>query len=205
MTHRTNVLVLVAAGLALVAPMLAQEPGKTACTPDDVAAAIARTAAVGPYHSHLKPLVGKWRVQGRFRMAADAPWQEHKSDCTVDAALGGRFVEQRYKGEPMFGGTTPFEGIGFLGYDNDKQKYVSVWLDNMDTMIMTSVGTCDDAGKTLTFRSADFTCPVTKQNTYVKFVYQIEGKDRYVLRMYSPGPDGKEFEGMELVHTRANT
>jgi hypothetical protein len=194
-----------AVGLVLAAPMLAQDPTKSTPTPDEMKQALTKASALGPQHAQLKPLAGKWNIVGKCRMGPDAAWQEHKDTCTADLILGGRFLQQQYKGDAMFGMPTPFEGTGFIGYDNQKQKFVSVWMDNMGTMVLTSEGTSDDSGKTITFRSADYTCPITGQKTYTKTVYQIEGNDKFVMKMYGPGPDGKEFQTMELVHTRSTT
>src|SRR5262245_21194910 len=142
MRHRTSILVMVAFGLALVAPMLAQDPAKAGGSPDEMMKAMLKAAAVGPHHGHLRQLAGKWSIQGKYRMAPDTPWQDHKSECTTEAVLGGRFLERNYKGEPMLGVPGPFEGIGFLGYDNEKQKYISFWVDNLGTMMLTAEGTC---------------------------------------------------------------
>ncbi len=163
--------------------------------------AFAKIAAPGPHHEHLEALQGAWSVAGKFRMTPDQPWEEQNSEGKSELVLGGRFLHQHYEGGPMMGMPEAFEGLGFIGYDNQKQKYVYAWIDSMGTMIMIGEGTCDAAGKTITFRS-DFVSPFTNQKTYMTSVYKVEGPDRYVHSMFGPGPDGKDFQMVELVHTR---
>jgi len=155
----------------------------------------------GEHHVHMEALVGDWNITGKFKMTPDAPWTESKSTCHAEWVLGNRFIMQRIKGEPMPGMPMAFEGIGFLGYDNMTKKHISSWLDNMGTMIMGGEGECSDAGKTITFMSK-YLDPMTKKDSWMKSVYRIESPDRYVLQMYGPGPDGKEFMSMELTQVR---
>ena len=163
-----------------------------------------KLAAPGEYHNYLKPLVGKWQTLGKFRMAPEAPWMESKGSGETEAILGGRFISSKYTSPPMMGAPQPFEGRGLIGYDNQKKKYVSTWVDNMGTMIMAAEGTSEDQGKTFTFKS-NFFDAMTGKDSWMRSVYKVESPDKYVLEMYMPGPDGKEFLGMTIDHTRVKT
>ncbi len=88
-----------------------------------------------------------------------------------------------------------FEPLTFI------EDWPYAWIDSMGTMIRIGEGTCDASGKTITFRS-DFLSPFTNQKTCMTSVYKVEGPDRYVHDMFGPGADGKEFQMVELVHTR---
>jgi hypothetical protein len=156
----------------------------------------------GEHHGHLKPMAGTWNIAGKFRMSPDMPWTESNSMSESKWILGGRFLSQSVKGDPMPPMPENFEGFGLIGYDNMQQKYISTWCDNMGTMIMMSEGDCDKSGKIITMRGDHKDC-MTGQDTYMRSVYKLESPDRYVLEMYMPGPDGKEFLGMTLTHTRA--
>lgn len=161
-----------------------------------------KLASPGAHHDQLKPLAGKWETVGKFRMDPAAPWTETKSKATIEWVLGGRFLTQKVMGDPMMPGEPPFEGFGILGYDNQAQKFVSTWMDNMGTMIMTADGTADAAGKVITFKG-DFMDPMTNQKTWMKTVYKIESNDKFMIEMYGPDQAGKEYLAMELTHTRA--
>lgn len=160
-----------------------------------------KMASPGEQHAILKSMEGKWSITGKFRMAPEAPWEESKSESTVTMILGGRFLKQEVKGEPMMGMETPFEGFGLLGYDNQSKKHTSVWMDNMGTMTMIGEGEASADGKTISYMTK-CTDPMTNQPTWMKTVYKIEGPDKYTMTMSGPDAAGKEFVMMELTHTR---
>jgi hypothetical protein len=113
--------------------------------------------------------------------------------------MDGRLLEDHTTGtfEKM-----PFTGLGHVGYDNMKKKYVSTWMDNMGTAIMMSEGTYDAATKTFTYTGE---MPDPMQGKYVKSrtTEKMVDKDHWVMSMYSTGADGKEVQGMEISYTRA--
>jgi hypothetical protein len=146
-------------------------------------------------------MVGDWKIAGKFRMTPDAPWMESKSESHSEMIMDGRFLVQKVKGEPMMGMPTPFEGFGVTGYDNMKQKYQNVWMDNMGTMMMVSEGTCSSDGKEITYMSK-MPDPMSGQDVDVKMVYKVESPGRHIMEMHSPGPDGKMFMNMELTYTK---
>ena len=88
-----------------------------------------KLAAPGEHHAHLEMMAGNWQQANRMRMGPDAPWIESKSTSSAEFILGGRFLTQTYKGEAMMGSPQPFEGFGIMGFDNQKAKYTSLWLD----------------------------------------------------------------------------
>ena len=76
----------------------------------------------------------------------NAPPMETSGSTETEMILGGRFLVDHTTGE--FNGQK-FEGMGISGYDNIKQKYISVWLDTMGTGMMTAEGQADAKGKVL--------------------------------------------------------
>ena len=95
----------------------------------------------------------------------------------------------------------PFEGMGFIGYDNYREKHIDFWIDNFGTLMLTGEGACSDAGKTVTmFTTADD--PISKTRKTFRTVYSFPSAGRYTLEMYDTGPDGKEFRTLEIIHTR---
>ncbi|MHC2069598.1 DUF1579 family protein [Bremerella sp. T1] len=102
---------------------------------------MAKLGAPGEPHMHLQEMVGKyktvstWIVPGKEQESVDDGTAEFKS------ILGGRFVTQEFKS--TYNGET-MEGFGILGYDNAKQKFVGIWLDNMSTHILRTEGTLDE-------------------------------------------------------------
>jgi len=181
------------------APPAGQQPSS-----DDMAKMMemmTQLAAPGAPHKALEGLVGEWTAVGKYRMDPAQPWADTKGTAHNETALGGRFVLLHYKGEGMMGMPGEFEGMGSIGYDNSKKKYVSAWMDSMGTMIMTGEGTADGGGKTFTLKS-EFVDPMSNQPSWMKTVYKIEGPDKYVLSLLAPDMSGKEYEMFNLVHTR---
>src|SRR5690349_7999815 len=109
---------------------------------------MAKLATPGPAHEHLKSCVGTWKATVKMYMGGQPQVSEGTSEMHM--ADGGRFLEQSYKGTFM---GQPFEGHGFTGYDNQKNVYQSVWMDNTSTGMTVSEGTWDDASKSLISKS----------------------------------------------------
>jgi hypothetical protein len=152
----------------------------------------------GEHHKHLQGLIGSWDAKTRWRPAPGAPVQESTGEAKHSWVLGGRFVHLTYESKFM---EQPFSGIGYIGYDNYKQKYVSVWMDSMGTLMETAQGTSDAAGKVITLRG-EYDDPVSGKTKTPKSIYRFTSPNQYVLEMYDTGPDGKEFKALEVVHAR---
>jgi hypothetical protein len=148
-------------------------------------------------HKVLDTLVGDWDYTIKWWMSPDAKPEESEGTSEIKSIMGGRFIEQAVQGTSM---GQPFEGMGIMGYDNEKKQYQSVWIDNMGTGIMTGSGNYDPNTKTLTDQGT-FSCPAEGQKSY-RGVTKIKDKDNFTYEWYMTGPGGKEFRAMEIVYTR---
>jgi hypothetical protein len=160
--------------------------------------AMMKLAIPGPQHEAMKAMAGTFKADCSMTMNPSAPPEKSTGMSENELILGGRFMQQKFKGE-MSG--QPFEGIGFTGYDNFKKKYVSTWMDSMGTMMMVSEGTADASGKVLTLMS-EMPDPVSGKMMKCRMVTTIESNDKHNMVMYAPGPDGKEMNCMSIVYTR---
>src|SRR5204863_3530609 len=59
--------------------------------------------------------------------------------------LGGNFLQESFKGKFM---GKDFAGIGMIGYDPARKKYVTTWHDSMSLSTMIMHGTYDEDKKT---------------------------------------------------------
>ena len=148
-------------------------------------------------HKVLDPLVGDWDYSIKWWMSPDAAPEESKGTSSIKWIMGGRFIEQSVEGTSM---GQPFEGMGIMGYDNEKKQYQSIWIDNMGTGVMTGSGSYDPTTKTLTDQGT-FSCPAEGEKSY-RGVLKMIDNDNFTYEWYMPGPDGKEFRAMEIVYTR---
>jgi hypothetical protein len=151
----------------------------------------------GSAHKALEPLVGSWNVEVKQWMSPDAPPTTTKGTSKATWAMGGRFVQEEFKGEFM---GKPFRGLSFTGYDNTKQRYNNVWMDDMHTAIFTSEGEGENGGKVVTLEGS-YDCPLTgEKNKAMKQVIRVISRDKHVLEMYDPGKGNART--MEITYTR---
>lgn len=148
-------------------------------------------------HKVLETLVGDWDYSIKWWMSPDAKPEESTGASSIKWIMGGRFIEQSVAGTSM---GQPFEGMGIMGYDNEKKQYQSVWIDNMGTGIMTGSGSYDPNTKTLTDQGK-FSCPAEGEKSY-RAVLKIIDNDNFTYEWYMTDPEGKEFRAMKIVYTR---
>jgi hypothetical protein len=185
--------------LALLAVVPASSQDKKAeGQPLDLEAYL-KLAEPGPQHKLLEPLVGTWTYKAKLWMDPSKPPTESTGTCERKWILGNRYLEEHIKGDEK---DRPFAGRGLIGYDNGQKKYVTAWVDNMGSGIMTSTGTADSTGKVFTYHSESFD-PVMKKMVKGRDVLTIESADRHRMEAYRVLPDGKEMKVLELTVTRA--
>ena len=152
-------------------------------------------ATPGTAHKVLEPMVGDWTYTSKMWEAPKAKAEESTGTATMKWALGGRFIEQEFKGQAM---GQPFEGRGFIGYNNVDKTYETTWFDNMMTSTMFSRNaTFETRSKTLK-DSGLMTCPMSENH---KREYRAEWKlEKNSLRytMWTKDDGGKEFKQMEI-------
>lgn len=155
-------------------------------------------ASPGPEHDYFKHLEGEWNTETTFWMAPGAPPTTTLGKATATFILGGRFLQSEFTGDFM---GMPFQGLGIDGYDRIQEKFVSVWMDSMGTMIMTMEGSLDKGGKVLKMVS-EYIDPMTRKPTKAKTTTTIVSKKKHKFEYFTPGPDGKFFRAMEMIYTR---
>jgi Protein of unknown function (DUF1579) len=151
----------------------------------------------GPEHKVLEPLVGAWRAKAKIYLDPSKPPQDAEGVMMRKWIMDGRFLQEEFDGK-LFGMT--FKGMGVMGYDPQKKKYVSSWVDNMTLSIMTSTGDYDAKTKTLTSYSEQNDPSGMKVKT--RDVVRIIDNDHHVLEMYRTPEKGKETKMMEVDMVR---
>jgi len=193
-------LLVVIAALAIGADEKAKKTAPAAGKMDEKAMMemMAKYSTPGAEHKKLESFVGSWDTTVKMWMDPNAPAQESKGKAENKMALGGRFLEQNYEGTFM---NQPFTGMGYTGYDLYKKQYVGAWMDSMGTTIMSSTGTADPSGKTMTFTGTmdDY---MTGKKANFKEVITVVDDDHHTFEMWWPAPDGKMFKTMEINYTR---
>jgi hypothetical protein len=182
--------VFLAAALLLVSlPVLAQDAA--------MMEAMQKAGTPGDMQKKLDVFVGTWNTKVTFWMAPAAPAMSTQGTSENRWIMGGRFLEQRFKGDMM---GMPFEGLGYTGYDNVKKQYWGTWMDNMSTAMMMSTGWSPDA-KTFMF-TGSMADPMTGKDARMEERLTVVDSDHHVMEMWGPGPDGSMYRNMEIQYTR---
>lgn len=154
----------------------------------------------GAEHAQLaEHFVGTWDTTQTMWMDPEAPPMTVTGKSDDTAALDGRQVHTHYDSEFM---GQPYKGVGYMGYDNVRGHYTSVWMDNMSTGMMISVGEYDPATSTYTFRG-EMADPMNDgATTPIRQTVRIVDADHHVLEMYEPR-GGEEVRTMQIEYARA--
>ena len=152
----------------------------------------------GKEHEMMAQSNGAWAADITMWMDPSAPPKKSTGTTTNTMVLGGRYQQGTHKG--TYDGM-PMEGISTLAFDNAKKVYVSTWIDNMGTGMMVGEGPWDEASKSVTIKGK-MVNPATGKEEDFKEVFSIVDNDHQVMKMYCNGPDGKEFQTMEIKYSR---
>ena len=159
-----------------------------------------KLGAPGENHKLLEPFVGNWKATVKFWMTPEGKPEESQGTSNNHWILDGRFVQQDFKGTSM---GQPFEGLGFMGYDNIRGEFSSLWMDNMATGIMVGAGQYDTGAKAFN-GNATVSCPMTgEKNRSMRTVCKVVDANHLTHEMYMNDKDGKEFKAMEISYERA--
>ena len=150
------------------------------------------------HHTLLNPFIGTWDAEVKS-------WSEPKSRPEVSTAtetntwvFDGRFVKEDFRGTLM---GKPYNGVGYLGYDNVRKHFTSTWMSNAETATWNAHGKINSAGNEINFRGVQFD-PISGASilTLAKSTI-INGKTRR-YEMTEVMPDGTEFKVLEINYKK---
>ena len=152
-----------------------------------------------PEHKILESLVGEWDVKVRFYFPDPKKPSESKGIMTRKMILGGNLLQESFAGD--FVGQ-PVVGLSLIGFDANKERFVTIWCDSMSTSMTQTQGIYDAPKKTLT-SLGELHDPNTKKMMRARDVLRIISKDEQILEMYRrPKGATEEFKIMEVVYAR---
>lgn len=154
-------------------------------------------AAMTPTENHefLANMAGDWIVTMKTWMDPSAEPEISKGKSSTKMIMGGRYMEEMYSG---MAGDMPMEGRNLIGYDNLKEEYSMVWIDNMGTGMMVGSGQRD--GNTLEFQ---LTYPNLDGGIDdIRITIEVMNGKGQVMKMYMPSPDGGEYLWMENTYSK---
>lgn len=193
---------LVCASILGAATISAQEKPRTNAPQDagqdDAMAQMMANMQPGPEHEKLAERVGTYDVEvTQWMNGPENPGTVSPATSELSMLCDGRYLHEHVTGEVM---GMPFEGYGVLGYDNAKATYVSMWIDNMGTGIMSGTGHYDGDIFKSKMKGTD---PMTGKDMTMRAVETKMSNGSIKVEMYGPDPaTGKEVKAMQLVYTK---
>lgn len=152
----------------------------------------------GDMHKMMASWDGTWEGDVTMTMMPGAPEEKSKSTAVNKMIMNGLYQQSEHSGNMM---GMPFSGQGLTGFDIHKKEFFSTWVDNMGSGIMVMKGPWDPATKTMTL-TGKVVDPGTKQESEVKETFTIIDDNTQEMKMFSTGPDGKEFQSLNIRYTR---
>ena len=154
---------------------------------------------LGPEHKVLGTLVGVFDAKVKMYLDPTKPANESTGVMTRKMIIGGNYLQESFEGK-FFG--KKFTGLGIVGFDAVKKKYVTTWCDSMSTSITLFHGSYDPDKKTLTNVGEDYSPDGKKMKA--RDVLKILSADEQVFDMYrQPEGEKAEFKVMEIRYKRA--
>ena len=148
-------------------------------------------------HNRMTRAEGVWDASVEISVGPPGtPPQLSKAVETNRLCCGGLWLVTEFKSNS---GSAPFEGHGITGYEPEKKKYVSTWIDSDLTSPMVSEGAYDAAGMTLTLRGSMTSKGKTLQ---WRSVEAWKNDDTRQFTVFMRGPNGKETPSLNVTYTR---
>ena len=149
-------------------------------------------------HELLAKSVGEWTYEQTFWMYPGTEPQVSEGTSSAEMIMGGRYLKSQFSG--MSWGM-PFQGMSIGGYDNEKEEFVMLWIDDMGTGFSLATGTYDEENKQIIYEGS-MTDPMTGGDSWYKMIIQYTGDDSSVFEMYVKDAEGNEFKAMHSKYKR---
>ena len=159
--------------------------------------AYAKFGRPGAQHKMLESMAGSWETKVKTWPEPGMPPMESTGSSQAKMIMGGRFLQEEFKGEMM---GTPFGGLGITGYDNHSKKFESIWLDSSSTSILLFMGPASQDNKTIIMDCShdDAVRGPMKWRSITRFI----DANKHIFEMYNTVQSGKEVKSMEITYTR---
>lgn len=160
--------------------------------------AMVKAMTPGAEHERLARFAGTWQVTTTMQMDPSAPPEVTTGRAQRRMILGGRVMEETFKGTMM---GQPYEGFGITGYDNLRKEFWGTWNDTASTGIYVMRGNMD-AAKGRMVMQGETTDPMSGNPMQLRIETHHQDA-REIHEFYWTGPDGRSWKGMEMVYERA--
>jgi hypothetical protein len=159
----------------------------------------AELAEPGEHHQRLDVMVGTWEQTIQWWPRRHAEAIVSKGTASFEWILGGRFMQGQYAGE-LAG--APFNGLELIGYDNNRQEYVVLWLDDMSTSVIISRGKFDEARNARLMSGRHDDIMTGQRDQPFRQEIRFDDEDTMIHEMFGPALGGGEYRVMRIRSVR---
>lgn len=147
-------------------------------------------------HEQLRSRVGTWEATMKMMGMPGAGPGDSKG-TSVMRMVGDFWVVEDFTGTVM---GEPFSGHGVCGYDPNKKKWVSTWVDSMTDHLTVMEGTAEGPNKvTYVYEGpSDSGAGMVKH----RLTSDCKDNDHVSLSFFETGADGKEKQTMQIDYAR---
>ena len=148
-------------------------------------------------HHLLLNHVGNWRVECTYFMDPSHPPFEVVASETIEM-VGHFWSQSRFKADM---GEFVLEGSATMGFDPDKRKWVSTWIDNANPTLFHVEGDLDEDAGVLEMVGRG-PSPVDEEETTYRTVEKAIDQNTRTLDMYVTLPTGDELQMFSYTYHR---
>ena len=155
---------------------------------------------LGPMQAMLASWNGTWTEETTMWDYEGAQPRKSSGTAVNSMIVAGHYQTSKHSGNMM---GMPFEGLSTIGYDNATKQFVSTWIDNWGTGIMTMTGPWDEATKTMTLSGTMPDVCRPGKTCSLRETFKVIDDNTQKMEMFGPDPKtGKEMKMMEINFTR---
>lgn len=153
----------------------------------------------GENHKALERFVGKWTIEMRMHMGAEATPPE-KGTAEFRWRIPGRWLESETTGSMM---GMPYQLVMLLGYDNFKMSYVSTQVGSVDTAMTHAEGDTTPDGKSLVMYGTLDEYLTGEHDKMVKYAWRFVSADEMRLEIHDMPIGEVNTKVVEVTYKRA--
>lgn len=150
----------------------------------------------------LAPLMGEWHYTATVWTGAGEAPQPANGQIINEMTLDNRYLASKVTGRLNIEGEfAVLNGNGWIGYDNAKKSFTSIWIDSLSPGMMAGSGTYDEKAKTIT-ETGSFTNPFNGLEEKFRAEIRFVDAGNYERTVYTTGKSGKEAKLMEFKYNK---
>ncbi len=195
---RCRLFFFVVCGVALLAGCAVRK-GERGVRPEDLTPSEwAALSKPGESHKLLERFAGNWDVRITFWSSPDAAPQDSHGSSTLSWILGDRFLKEDFHGDVL---GESYQGLGLMGYDAAARRFMTVWLDSLNTVIAVQQGSYSPESSTFEL-TGEIYDPLLGRNKKTRSEIKVISPDQYSVTMIDAAPNGAAFKSLEILYSR---